>query len=77
MNEGAETLPLLSEAITDFVITLAERWQMSPFDIMDRDIDDFILIANRLMKNNNTKSIKGNTPERIRVNDKTATGGWY
>ena len=45
---------------------------------MRQDIDDFIIIANRLMKSKEIKKeIKGVKPERIKVNDKSATNGWF
>ena len=58
---------------------MAERWGISPFELMKQDIDDFILIANRLVKNtkSTTKATARGAEERIKVDDSTATGGWY
>jgi hypothetical protein len=58
---------------------MAERWGISPFELMKQDIDDFILIANRLVKNtkSTTKTTARGAEERIKVDDSTATGGWY
>lgn len=58
---------------------MAERWGISPFELMKQDIDDFILIANRLIKNTKTtkKTTARGAEERIKVDDSTATGGWY
>lgn len=56
---------------------------MNPFEVMQQDIDDFIAIANYLIglgKDSTDRKPKARTPqknERIRVNDKTATGGWW
>ena len=55
---------------------------MTPFDVMEKDIDDFIIISNYLISQNEEpkeKSIKKtkNKQVRIKVNDKTATGGWF
>lgn len=54
----------------------------SPFEIFDREVDEVITIINfyiELGANANTDSVSNiNSKEtRIRVNDKTATGGWW
>lgn len=67
--------------LTEIAVIFAEKWHTSPFDVLEKDIDDFILIANILInKQTATKSEKTKNPkkeERIRVNDATATGGWF
>lgn len=55
---------------------------MTPFDVFEKDIDEFIILANYLMnfqgEQEPEKRIVNNKKEtRIRVNDKTATGGWF
>ena len=64
----------------------ADKWNVSPFEVLEKDIDDFIMIANCMIaKNEKTPQgskyadgKKGSKKEtRIRVNDKTATGGWF
>ncbi|MCQ2478918.1 MAG: hypothetical protein MJ091_06940 [Clostridia bacterium] len=68
-------------------VTLATNLNSSIFEVMAQDIDDVILLINYFVvlgategnKENKKASIKhkGKKEERIRVNDKTATGGWF
>ena len=69
-------------------MTLATNLHISPFEIFDQDCDEVIMMINFYLKlgnENNHESISAIKPksakygsnERIRVNDKTATGGWY
>jgi hypothetical protein len=61
-------------------VLFAERWNSNPFEVLNQDIDDFILIANSLIRKNNKTEAKSTAQpkeQRIRVNDKTATGGWW
>lgn len=57
----------------------AAEYKTSPFEILSQDIDDFIVVVNYLL----CKGEKGNAPkgnkqgEKILVNDRTATGGWW
>lgn len=55
---------------------------MSPFEFFAQDVDDVIMLINYYIE----KGADGTTTarnggrkgeERIRVNDKTATGGWW
>lgn len=63
----------------------AEKWNVTPFEILNQDIDDFILIANYMIDLGGSESTatevkqvkKPEKEMRIRVNDKTATGGWW
>lgn len=66
----------------DIAVFFAEKWHTTPFDVLGYDIDDFILIANNMIEGNKTtkttaKSMVKPKEKRIRVNDKTATGGWF
>lgn len=69
-------------------MTLATNLHISPFEIFDQDCDEVIMMINFYLKlgdeNNHAstnvispKSAKSGDNVRIRVNDKTATGGWY
>lgn len=42
----------LSESITELAIYFAEKWNISPFEVLGIDIDDFILTANTLILQN-------------------------
>lgn len=72
-----------SDNLIDIIMLFSERWNMSPFDVLEKDIDDFIVISNYLMsmdietEEKTTKNITRKKETRIRVNDKTATGGWF
>jgi hypothetical protein len=53
---------------------------MTPFEVLDTDIDQFITLCNYLINldNNSTPAATSAGKEtRIKVNDKTATGGWW
>jgi len=70
-------------------MTLATNLHVSPFEIFAQDCDEVIMMINFYLllsskpdnaKNNTAKAnipVKPQKKERIRVNDKTATGGWY
>ena len=57
----------------------ADKWGVSPLDILNKDIDDFIMLVNYVLSLNvsEVRTDKPKKEERIRVNDKTATGGWW
>lgn len=68
----------------DFTFELSKAFNVLPFEILKQDKDEVIMLINYLIekgetidtKPNNTKA--ENKPEqRIRVNDKTASNGWY
>ena len=57
---------------------------LTMFDIFNKDMDDVIMLINYYIERGEDKETKvpqksgsGKREERIRVNDKTATGGWY
>lgn len=65
-------------------IIIAQNLNTNPFEVFAQDIDEVILLINyytRLGENSaeaNTPKAKTNSKEkRIRVNDKTASGGWF
>lgn len=61
-------------------MTLSQNLGINPFDIFDREIDEVILMINfyiELGKENQATVTSQHKEERIRVNDKTATGGWF
>ena len=53
----------------------------SPFVIFDREVDEVITIINFYIElaatENSNESVTKQKETRIRVNDKTATGGWF
>ena len=67
-------------------MTLAANLNCSPFEIFAQDVDEVIMTINfdllmakhpEAKKNTAKPSIKSENEQRIRVNDKTATGGWF
>lgn len=65
-------------------MTIAANYNCTPFDVMNQDIDDVLLLLNFYveMANENDTPVQAQTQKstkekRIRVNDKTATGGWW
>ena len=67
-------------------MTLAKNLQCSPFDIYAQDCDEVIMTINFYLILSRNPEAQQAAPkisntrkqdQRIRVNDKTATGGWY
>lgn len=65
--------------ITDFICRI---YSLSPFYVFDQSVDNVIMVINYFIEKNdcpenkeNKNKIKGEA--RIRVNDRTATGGWF
>ena len=62
-------------------MTLAAAFSCSPFVLFEQDTDEVILLLNYYLEIADEKTprkVNSNTKEtRIRVNDKTATGGWW
>lgn len=64
-------------------MTLSANLNCSPFEIFEQDVDEVIMIINFYIDlganaESGTNEVVPKTKEtRIRVNDKTATGGWF
>ena len=61
-------------------INLSKLTNVSFFEILKQDLDEVIWLANYLiLKADNTPKKSNSKPKetRIKVNDETATGGWY
>lgn len=69
-------------------MTLATNLHCSPFEIFDQDMDEVIMMINFYLimaekgtgTHTNTKTTKMNIKkkeQRIHVDDKSATGGWF
>ena len=63
----------------EIVVLVAKEYGISPFDVLNSDIDDFARLVNFLVESGreSSKETKKKTDDRIRVNDKTASGGWW
>ena len=70
-------------------MTLSANLNTSPFEVFNQDVDEVIMMINfyiglgaehrqqeQIQKTNKTQTENGK-PKRIRVNDATATGGWF
>ena len=64
-------------------ITLSQNLSCSPFEILAQDVDEVIMMINFYLalgnekRNRNSKVSVSKNEQRIRVNDDTATGGWW
>ena len=63
-------------------VTVAECCHISAFDVLRQDTDEVIMLINYLLeKDNDTSSYGSGTTttkdNRVRVNDATATNGWF
>lgn len=61
----------------EVVVLVAKEYGISPFDVLNSDIDDFARLVNYLVESGRGEQTKKKTEKRIRVNDSTATGGWW
>ncbi len=67
----------------DFTVEVAKAFNLSPFDVLHQDKDDVIMMINYFIEKGDVEEsepVERRTfgkEERIRVNDKTATGGWF
>lgn len=66
-------------------MTLARSFGVSPFEIMAQDCDEVIMVINYFITKADSDDGKpaanhaanGSKQEYIKVNSKTATGGWW
>ena len=64
-------------------MTIATNLNCSPFEIFDQDTDEVIMLINFYLylgekgHDKNHKKETNGKEKRIRVNDQTATGGWW
>jgi hypothetical protein len=61
---------------------LARSYQVTPFDIMAQDCDEVILLINYMLRKGENAPASPATPNQkqqqyVKVNDSTATGGWW
>lgn len=72
----------------DFTTEISKIYGLSPFDVLKQDKDHVIMLINYYLEkgemNNETEPVvntrkhtQTQTNTRKRVNDKTATGGWF
>lgn len=73
--------------LLDFTYELALTFNALPFEIFKQDKDEVIMLINYFIEKADTNEATGlstkttktenNAQKRVRVNDKTATGGWF
>lgn len=66
----------------DFTFELSKLYNVIPFEILKQDKDEVIMMLNYMTeKSETTENVKAapSVPQEqfIKVNDKTATGGWW
>lgn len=62
--------------------TIARSYNVTPFEIMAQDCDEVILLINYLLQKAENAPPSPTTPANndkkyIKVDDRTATGGWW
>lgn len=74
----------MEDALLETTISLAGRFGVSPFDILREDMDEVISFVNyyihagpRIDRAQKAGAQARAGEERVRVNDRTATGGWF
>lgn len=65
-------------------LTISANLNTSIFEVFEQDVDEVIMLINfylaydqRTSSTPTTARVGSNSDQRIRVNDKTATGGWF
>lgn len=68
----------------DFTAELSKLYNVVPFEILKQDKDEVIMLINYMAEKAETAPAQSaaaagnaNTDIRIKVNDRTATGGWW
>lgn len=84
---GAEDTSVPSNGIyydlMDASMSLCIKHNMTPFYLFDQEVDEVIYIINfyidksKIKRENNSNKSNKQEEKRIRVTEKTATGGWY
>lgn len=70
----------MKDSLLSTTMELAGRFRMSPFAVLREDADEVISFINCLICMAPPDGSDGRVPEgeqRKKVNDKTATGGWF
>lgn len=63
-----------------FTAVIAKEYGISPFEVLQTDTKDVIMLLNYYTEKNDYEDEKQTVQkkeERIKVNSKTATGGWW
>lgn len=65
----------------DFTFELSKIYNVMPFEILKQDKDEVIMLLNYMAEKSEVapKAVapQKNEKQYIKVNDKTATGGWW
>ena len=69
--------------LLDVTIILSHNYGMTPFEFFSQETDEVIMLLNYYIEKGDTagqQAPHGTKPrgeQRIKVNDRTATGGWF
>lgn len=60
-------------------VNLARTFGVTPFEIMAQDCDEVIMLINHFLQKaeNEPAAAAGNGQQMVKVDDRTATGGWW
>lgn len=58
---------MLSETLSLYALRMANVWSISPFEIFNKDVDDFILVINTLFIYNEEEKQKANKESGIKT----------
>lgn len=65
----------------DFTFELSKIYNVLPFEILKQDKDEVIMLLNYMAEKSETapkrNTVQNSEKQYIKVNDKTATGGWW
>lgn len=65
----------------DFTFELSKIYNVIPFEILKQDKDEVIMLLNYMAEKSETAQKtdmpQNNEKRYVKVNDKTATGGWW
>lgn len=68
--------------LMDFTFELSKIYNVMPFEILKQDKDEVIMLLNYMAEKSETMpnarpAQSSNKQQYIKVNDRTATGGWW
>lgn len=67
----------------DFTAEVGKIYNVTPFEVLKQDKDEVIMLINYMVEKaedwqqQNAESVSKKDNTKIKVNDKTATGGWW
>jgi hypothetical protein len=71
LGEESPAPKTITEQIFEIILIIAERWKMTPFQILNTDIDQFILLCNCLT------NLGGETPPEKTLNEREESADFW